>query len=117
MHRLDHDFLGPPVLSELGGAAGLRARLHSPTTTVQELEGEQAPEAGDLEQGRTLPTYRELARMLEPFLEPFRWGFLARQSPSVEQDLRRWWRRFLNFHGCHLLPVRYNSGSFQEDIP
>ncbi|MCY1082920.1 type VI immunity family protein [Archangium lansingense] len=70
--------LGPPVLSELDGATGLRARLHSPTTTVQELEGGravvtlgEAPEAGDLEQGQTLPAYRELARVLEPHLEPF----------------------------------------------
>ncbi len=97
------NFLGPPVLSELGGATGLRARLHSPTTTVQELAGERAlvtlgdePEAGDLEQGQTLPAYRELARVLEPHLEPFRWGFVARKSPSVEEELRRWWRRFLD---------------------
>ena len=97
------NFLGPPVLSQLGGAAGLRARLHSPTTTVQELEGEravvtlgEAPEAGDLDQGQTLPAYRELARLSEPYLEPFPWGFVARQSPSVEEELRRWWRRFLD---------------------
>lgn len=97
------NFLGLPVLAQLGGAAGLRARLHSPTTTVQELEGEravvtlgEAPEAGDLEQGQTLPAYRELARVLEPYLEPFPWGFLARKSPSVEEELRRWWRRFLD---------------------
>lgn len=97
------NFLGPPVLSQLGGAAGLRARLHSPTTTVQELEGEravvtlgEAPEAGDMDQGQTLPAYRELARVLEPYLEPFPWGFVARKSPSVEEELRRWWRRFLD---------------------
>ncbi|MFP2912525.1 type VI immunity family protein, partial [Pyxidicoccus sp. 3LFB2] len=49
-------FLGPPVLGELGGVEGLRARLSSPGTTVQPLEGERAvvtlgewPEAGDLE--------------------------------------------------------------------
>jgi len=69
------NFLGQPVLGELGGAAGLRARLHSPGTTVQELEGERvvvtlgpSPDAGDTEQGRTLPAYRELARVLEPWL-------------------------------------------------
>ncbi|OJT19092.1 hypothetical protein BO221_36910 [Archangium sp. Cb G35] len=97
------NFLGPPVLSELGGAAGLRARLHSPTTSVQELEGERAvitlgdaPEAGDTTQGQTLPAYRELARLLEPHLEPFPWGYLARKSPEVEEELRRWWRRFLD---------------------
>jgi len=97
------NFLGPPILSQLGGAIGLRARLHSPTTTVQELEGEravvtlgEAPEAGDLGQGQTLPAYRELARVLEPYLEPFPWGFVGRKSPAVEEELRRWWRRFLD---------------------
>ncbi|HEX5747253.1 MAG TPA: type VI immunity family protein [Archangium sp.] len=97
------NFLGPPLLSELGGAAGLRARLHSPTTTVQEMEDERAvvtlgaePEAGDTAQGQMLPAYRELARLLEPYLEPFPWGFLARKTPSVEEELRRWWRRFLD---------------------
>jgi hypothetical protein len=92
-------FLGQPVLGELGGAAGLRARLRSPGTTVQEMEGEQAvvtlgtwPEAGDMEQGRPLPEYRELARVLEPWLyqndacwDDFSW-----------EDMRRWERRFLD---------------------
>jgi hypothetical protein len=93
-------FLGQPVLSELGGAAGLRARLHSPGTTVQELEGERAvvtlgpwPEAGDTEQGRTLPAYRELARVLEPWLyhEESRHEHL-----QVPEHVRRWERRFLD---------------------
>jgi hypothetical protein len=67
------NFLGQPVLGELGGVAGLRSLLHSPGTTVHELNGERAvvtlgpwPEAGDLAQGRTLPAYRELAPVLEP---------------------------------------------------
>jgi hypothetical protein len=89
------NFLGPPVLGELGGAAGLRTRLHSPDTTVQELENERVvvtlgkwPEAGDLEQGQTLPAYRELAHVLEP------WLYLGRYSH--DEDLRRWERRFLD---------------------
>jgi hypothetical protein len=92
-------FLGQPVLGALGGAKGLRARLHTPGTTVQELEGERAvvtlgkgPDAGDLEQGRTLPQYRELARVLEPWLyeDQREWtGF-------TPEDLRRWNRRFLD---------------------
>jgi hypothetical protein len=89
------NFLGPPVLGELGGAAGLRTRLHSPDTTVQELDSERAvvtlgnwPEAGDLEQGHTLPAYRELARVLEP------WLFLGRYDD--DEQLRRWERRFLD---------------------
>ena len=68
-------FLGQPVLGELGGAARLRARLHSPGTTVQEMEGDKVlvtlgewPEVGDMERGDTLPAYRELARVLEPWL-------------------------------------------------
>lgn len=95
------NFLGPPVLGEVGGAAGLRARLYSPGTTVQELEGERAvvtlgqwPEAGDLSRGLGLPEYRELARVLEPWLFP---------CPSHEswpgashEETRRWWRRFLD---------------------
>jgi hypothetical protein len=92
-------FLGPPVLQALGGTAGLRERLRSPGTTVQSLNDERAvvtlglwPEAGDLEEGRTLPEYRELAQVLEPWLYERRsaWrGF----SP---EDMRRWNRRFLD---------------------
>jgi hypothetical protein len=95
------NFLGQPVLGELGGATGLRARLHSPGTTVQEMEGERVvvtlgewPEAGDLAQGRDLPAYRELARVLEP------WQY---QCPSYEafhdsthEETVRWRRRFLD---------------------
>ncbi|WNG48475.1 DUF3396 domain-containing protein [Archangium minus] len=93
-------FLGQPVLGELGGAAGLRSRLSSPGTTVQEMEGERAvvtlgpwPDAGDTEQGRTLPAYRELARVLEPWLyhEKLSWGL-----DFPPEDLRRWERRFLD---------------------
>jgi hypothetical protein len=93
------NFLGPPVLGELGGAAGLRARLRSPGTTVQELDGERAvvtlgtwPEAGDLEQGRTLPEYRELAHVLEPWLYMDRGNW----SGFSDEDVRRWERRFLD---------------------
>ena len=93
-------FLGQPVLGELGGAAGLRSRLSSPDTTVQQLEGERAvvtlgswPEAGDTEQGNTLPTYRELARVLEP------WLYHEQRSYGLDfppEDMRRWERRFLD---------------------
>ncbi|PTL75040.1 DUF3396 domain-containing protein [Vitiosangium sp. GDMCC 1.1324] len=93
-------FLGQPVLGELGGAAGLRSRLSSPGTTVQEMEGERAvvtlgpwPDAGDTEQGRTLPAYRELARVLEPWL----YNETRGASPDfTAEDLRRWERRFLD---------------------
>jgi hypothetical protein len=93
-------FLGQPVLGELGGAEGLRARLHSPGTTVQEMEGDKAlitlgawPEAGDTERGDTLPAYRELARVLEPWLFRDPDGRMLGQS---EEDTRHWERRFLD---------------------
>ncbi|HEX5749922.1 MAG TPA: type VI immunity family protein [Archangium sp.] len=92
-------FLGQPVLGELGGVEALRARLHSPGTTVQDLDGGRAvvtlgewPDSGDTEQGRTLPAYRELARVLEP------WHY---EGPEYDKDFtpeerRRWERRFLD---------------------
>ncbi|HSP80797.1 MAG TPA: DUF3396 domain-containing protein [Myxococcaceae bacterium] len=93
-------FLGQPVLGELGGAPGLRARLSSPGSTVQELEGERvvvtlgkAPEAGDTEQGHILPAYRELARVLEP------WFYTRPPIRSIDfppESVRRWERRFLD---------------------
>lgn len=93
-------FLGQPVLGELGGASGLRARLRSEGTTVQEMEGERAvvtlgpwPEAGDTEQGQTLPAYRELARVLEPWLY-FRKYPPDFYAPPTWHD--RWERRFLD---------------------
>jgi hypothetical protein len=95
------NFLGQPVLGELGGAAGLRTRLQSPGTTVQELEGERAvvtlgewPEAGDLTQGQTLPAYRELARVLEPWQYQCP-GYEAFHDSTHEETVR-WWRRFLD---------------------
>jgi hypothetical protein len=93
-------FLGQPALGELGGAAALRAQLHSPGTTVQEMEGDKVlitlgawPEAGDTEKGELLPAYRELARVLEPYLfhEPE-----GRMLGRSEEETRRWERRFLD---------------------
>ena len=97
------NFLGPPVLGAVGGAEGLRSRLHSPQTTVQELQGERVavtlgewPEAGDLAHGRDLPAYRELARVLEPWLEPFHPIRAFSWRGYTEEEVRRWWRRFLD---------------------
>lgn len=94
-------FLGQPVLGELGGASGLRARLHSESTTVQEMDGERAvvtlglwPEAGDTEQGQTLPAYRELARVLEPWLYFRKYPPGVLVPPDYYRD--RWERRFLD---------------------
>ncbi|MFL5346261.1 MAG: type VI immunity family protein [Hyalangium sp.] len=93
-------FLGQPVLGELGGVEGLRSRLSSPGTTVQQLDGERAvitlgpwPEAGDTEAGRNLPEYRELARVLEPWLYHASGPW---SSYFPEETWRRWERRFLD---------------------
>ncbi len=93
-------FLGSPVLDHLGGLTGLRSRLHSANTHVEALNTGRAvvtlgqwPEAGDLEQGHTLPAYRELARVLEP------WLYRAPHSPwsgFTDEDVHRWERRFLD---------------------
>ncbi len=94
------NFLGQPVLGEVGGASALRARLHSPGTSVQELEGARAvvtlgswPEAGDTQRGELLPAYRELARVLEPWLFFEERNFHPHFPPEVK---RRWERRFLD---------------------
>jgi hypothetical protein len=105
------NFLGPPVLAQLGGATALRSRVSSTETTVVELDAERVvvslgerPEAGDLATGKTLPAYRELARVLEPWLEPLflkpLWGAGAEPRYTAlrltEEEARRWWRRFLD---------------------
>ncbi|WNG43060.1 DUF3396 domain-containing protein [Archangium minus] len=105
------NFLAQPVLGELGGAAVLSSRLHAPETTVQELGEDRVvislgdcPNAGDLSVGQELPAYRELARFLDPWLEPLRLshGTLFVEPPRytalrfTEEEARRWWRRFLD---------------------
>jgi hypothetical protein len=94
-------FLGQPVLGELGGVDGLRARLSSPGTTVQQLAEDRAvitlglwPEAGDLESGDTLPAYRELARVLEPWL--YHDPNTVNDHDFPPEDKLRWERRFLD---------------------
>jgi Protein of unknown function (DUF3396) len=94
------NFLGQPLLGQLGGAAGLRSRLHSGETTVQEMDGNRViitlgkwPEAGDTEQGHLLPAYRELARVLEPWL----YRTVSRfEHLDVPEHVHRWERRFLD---------------------
>ncbi|MFP2896267.1 DUF3396 domain-containing protein [Corallococcus sp. 4LFB] len=93
------NFLGPPVLNELGGVEALRSKLHSPGTTVQALGPDRAvitlgpyPEAGDTEQGQTLPAYRELARVLEPWL----YQTSGPEDSDIFDSTRRWQRRFLD---------------------
>jgi hypothetical protein len=95
-------FLGQPALHGLGGIAALRSQLHAPGTTVEALNSDSAvitlgtwPEAGDIEQGQTLPAYRELARVLKPWLfrEEHHYAMHLNFTPD---DLLRWERRFLD---------------------
>lgn len=93
-------FLGQPVLGEVGGVAGLRSKLHSPGTTVQTLDENRVvvtlglwPEAGDMEKGQSLPAYRELARVLEPWLDI---PALPEDATPEEVQHYRWRRRFLD---------------------
>ncbi|MFP2924103.1 DUF3396 domain-containing protein [Pyxidicoccus sp. 3LG] len=92
-------FLGQPALDGLGGVSGLRDKLHSPGTTVEEMDGGRAvitlgtwPEAGDAELGNNLPAYRELARVLEPWIYRKEGGILS-FSP---EESHAWRRRFLD---------------------
>jgi hypothetical protein len=90
------NFYGQPLVSQLGGAETLRARLTLPEVSIQEMERDRLmvslgewPEVGDAEEPRS---YRALARVLEPYLseEPIRWhSFTA-------EDMRRWQCRFLD---------------------
>jgi hypothetical protein len=95
------NFLGPVALKRLGGAQALRAHLSSPGTTVQELGEDRAlvtlgewPDAGDLQAGRVLPAYRELAHVLEPCL----FEQTGEYWPGVfsHEERLRWGRRFLD---------------------
>jgi hypothetical protein len=105
------NFLGPPTLTRLGGATALKSRLDFAETTLVELDEQRVlvslgerPEAGDLATGMNLPAYRELARVLEPWLEPLflqpPWetaeGARYTKLLLTEEEARRWWRRFLD---------------------
>jgi hypothetical protein len=97
------NFLGPPVLDALGGMGGLRERLSAPQTHVEGMDDGRAmvslgawPEAGDLAQGEHLPAYRELARTLEPRLNAFEPRQARSWAGYTEEEVRRWWRRFLD---------------------
>lgn len=104
------NFFGPPLLAQLGGARALRAQLHEPETALMDLPEDRVvvalgdrPDAGDLRTGKNLPAYRELARVLEPWLEPLFLPQWADTTPPrysafhlTESEARHWWRRFLD---------------------
>ncbi|WP_373371887.1 type VI immunity family protein [Archangium lansingense] len=92
------NFLGQPVLGELGGMSGLRERLALPGITLQEMSGERVlitlgerPEVGEVEADPRLAPYRVLARVLEPCLYRRKSMF----GRPVPEELLRWDRRFL----------------------
>ncbi|MFL5351940.1 type VI immunity family protein [Archangium sp.] len=88
------NFYGQPLLNQLGGVAGLRARLTLPEVSIEEAGAQKVlvslgkwPEAGDVEQKREMKPYRVLARVLEPYLY---------EEPDSQETARRWQRRFLD---------------------
>ncbi|MCY1076193.1 DUF3396 domain-containing protein [Archangium sp. miwbw1] len=88
------NFYGQPLLDQLGGVEGLRARLTLPEVSIEELSAQKVlvslgkwPEAGDVEQEREMQPYRSLARALEPYLY---------EEPGSRDITRRWQRRFLD---------------------
>jgi hypothetical protein len=92
-------FLGQPLLGQLGGVEALRQRLPSLEISFQPLPDERLlltlgewPEAGDTQEGSVPLLYRELARVLEP------WLYLEVEVPwsgFSREELRRWLRRYL----------------------
>ena len=93
-------FVGPSVLEALGGVEGLWTRLRSAGTAVDAVGDGRAvvtlgpwPEAGDLEADQPLLAYRELARVLNP------WLYFEQRHPwgnFTPEEMRRWERRFLD---------------------
>ncbi|WP_395835807.1 type VI immunity family protein [Cystobacter fuscus] len=88
------NFYGQPLLNQLGGVAGLRARLALPEVSIEDAGAEKAlvslgkwPEAGDVEQKEEMKPYRALAGVLEPYLYA---------QPGSQATARRWQRRFLD---------------------
>ncbi|WP_143177888.1 type VI immunity family protein [Cystobacter ferrugineus] len=93
------NFLGQPVLGQLGGVAALKEALSLPGISLQEMSGDRVlitlserPEPGDTQAGQTLPLHRALARLLEPHLH--HWGFPATRLDA--EQILRWERRFLD---------------------
>ncbi|XHF09789.1 DUF3396 domain-containing protein [Archangium gephyra] len=92
------NFLGQPVLGELGGVSALRERLALPGLSLEEMSGERVlitlgvrPEVGEVEADQRLAPHRALARILEPCLYQ-RKSMFGRPVPEA---LLRWDRRFL----------------------
>ena len=86
------NFYGQPLLGQLGGVAALGERLTLPGISVQQLsEDKVLVELGEWpEVDGEMPSYRQLARVLEPHL-------YQETIPLLEpEEMRRWERRFLD---------------------
>ncbi len=93
------NFLGQPVLGQLGGVAKLREQLALPRLSIESMSGDRVvltlgaqPESGSAQMGQSLPLHRELARLLEPHLHHRNRPF---GNMGTEAFLR-WERRFLD---------------------
>jgi hypothetical protein len=94
------NFLGQPVLGQLGGVASLRERLALPGISLQEMGGERVlitlgerPEVGEVEADQRLAPHRALARVLEPYLYQRKPPFSF--CDPIPEEVLRWDRRFL----------------------
>jgi hypothetical protein len=86
------NFYGQPLLDKLGGVEGLRERLTLPGISVEPLQPDKVlvqlgewPEADG-----EMRAYRQLARVLEPYL------YQETRPVLPPEDMRRWERRFLD---------------------
>ncbi|MFP2909443.1 type VI immunity family protein [Pyxidicoccus sp. 3LFB2] len=90
------NFLGQPLLCQLGGIGALRDKLIFPEVSFEPMDGERLlltlgewPDAMDTEKGAPPLQYRTLARLLEPY-------FCEEGSilpPMTPQYMHRWLRR------------------------
>jgi hypothetical protein len=86
------NFYGQPLLDELGGAAGLRERLTLPEISVEESQPDKVlVQLGEWpEVDGEMRAYRQLARVLEPYL------YQETIPVLPAEEMRRWERRFLD---------------------
>jgi hypothetical protein len=89
-------FLGQPLLGQLGGLEAVRDKLPFPDVSLQPMEGERLlvtlgewPDVLDTAKELHPPQYRELARLLEPFLYDERSGWAFLDDDSMHHWIRR----------------------------
>jgi hypothetical protein len=101
------NFLGPPVLSRVEGSKVLLSRPLVDGAVVVQFDAERAmvslgerPETGPAVTGKSFLAYHQLARVLEPLLEPLPSGRHGEPRHTslflTESEVYRWWRRFLD---------------------